>query len=534
MSETPVEANAPRGRTRPVGRSKRFWPLAGVLVLLGLVAGAAYGATSSVTYRAEAQVGVGAVGAATGGAGGFSLAAQELAAQALAADYARYVTPSSGRTAIAAALGPAAASSISTVRATALPHSTIIDIRVAAGSKQGAVRAANAVQQALVTQVNALFAASTPAAVLSQYNEVNTRLVAAQTNLTAAVERLDSLRSTGAASSTISSQQAAVNAAQVATSTLSTQAAALQTQYQALLSQPPAATGLRTVTPAAYVGSNQSSQVWRYLLIGLAVGAVVALAVGGATGRRRVAVAPDPDPAPVAPAPVAPAAVASDEDAVGADMTGLERPRPHSRQRSHRRETVRMPALRRPAVRLPALRMPELRPPVRPEPVPQREPEQVAESHPIEPAAKPPHVVEPVEPREPVEPTAPATYEPGPTTNPYLVQAIRSTREQQERATAEQEAREQEARRREVRDELQRRQRESDERLAEYLRHHEEPVALAEVVEGDEAAAFADHEEPVNADESAPVAVHVLSPQPDAGHRQIRVLVEHATEANRR
>src|SRR5450755_4821466 len=148
---------------RPLRAAVRYWPMALALASIGLVAGVGAGATKPPVYTAETRLAIGAQGLSSYAIPGFALAAQELAA-----DYARYVSLAQDEPALTGALGSRAGVIVG-LSAPPVPHSRVISIEAQAADGQLAMKATTAAGAALIAATNAQTNVQTAAALLAQY-----------------------------------------------------------------------------------------------------------------------------------------------------------------------------------------------------------------------------------------------------------------------------------------------------------------------------------------------------------------------------
>src|SRR5450755_780431 len=149
---------------RPLRAAVRYWPMALALASIGLVAGVGAGATKPPVYTAETRLAIGAQGLSSYAIPGFALAAQELAA-----DYARYVSLAQDASALKLALGTRA-SEIVGLSASPVPNSSVISIEAQSADSALAMKASNAVGAALIAATNVSTSDQSAAALLKQYD----------------------------------------------------------------------------------------------------------------------------------------------------------------------------------------------------------------------------------------------------------------------------------------------------------------------------------------------------------------------------
>lgn len=285
-------------RPSPLTALRLSWRLTTALVLVGLAFGIGMGASRQATYTAEARAAVG-----TGSLSAQAVAGYSIGIDAIAADYARAVTTQDEKRQLAQALGPGpdGVDGLLAANASPLPDSAVVRVDVDATSAALAVKAADAVSSSFVSGINTAVQSSSPKTLLAKYNAIEAELVPAQVQQSADQARVTSLQGAGASTRAITAAQTALQAVTLMVNDLSAQASAANAAYQAAVAQPTTENGLRPVQSAYLVGSNRRSLIERWVLIGLALGAVAALAAvyGRDIARgRRVDVGVTDDPAP--------------------------------------------------------------------------------------------------------------------------------------------------------------------------------------------------------------------------------------------
>lgn len=267
--------------TRPLRAAVRYWPMALVLASLGLAAGVAAGATKPPIYTAETRLAIGAQGLSSYAIPGFALAAQELAA-----DYARYVSLAQDESALKLALGTRAPEIVG-LSASPVPNSSVVSIEAQSADSQLAMKASNVVGAALIAATNVATNDQTAAALLKQYTTAAAAAAQANQTLTTAQALMTKLSSLPAAT------PAALAAAEAAEVDAATTFAALQLQqttlgnrYQSIATSSTPSSNLDVVEPAVIVLNDTTKNEELYGLIGLAAGG--ALALMAATVRARL------------------------------------------------------------------------------------------------------------------------------------------------------------------------------------------------------------------------------------------------------
>ena len=131
-----TDLDTPPTETRPLRAVVRFWPMSFALAFVGLVAGIGVGAGKPPIYTAETRLAIGAQGLSSYAIPGFALAAQELAA-----DYARYVSLAQDGSALTAALGSRSAEIVG-LSASPVPNSSVVSVEAQSRDSALAIRAA--------------------------------------------------------------------------------------------------------------------------------------------------------------------------------------------------------------------------------------------------------------------------------------------------------------------------------------------------------------------------------------------------------
>ncbi len=280
MTEDALPSASPR-RSSPLGALRQRWRLAVLVAGAGLLIGVAVGASRGASYTAEARVGVGTGSLAATSVAGYSLGAEEIAA-----DYARSVTTDSSKDTLSTALG-SSVTGISAVNASPIPSSAIIRVDVTASSSALALRAAADVTTAFVSSINAAVDGTSASSVLKQYVDIEQQLLPLQNTQTAQRNALSRAQADGT-DAAVAAAENALNATTLQVNSLGTQAAALNVKYQTLVSQPQTENGLRPVQSAYLVGSNRHSLIERWGLIGLVLGGLLALAIAAWADSRQV------------------------------------------------------------------------------------------------------------------------------------------------------------------------------------------------------------------------------------------------------
>ena len=275
------DLDIPPAETRPLRAVVRFWPMSFALAFVGLVAGVGAGAGKPPIYTAETRLAIGAQGLSSYAIPGFALAAQELAA-----DYARYVSLAQDGTALTGALG-SRSSEIVGLSASPVPNSSVVSIEAESGDSLLAIRAATAVGAALIAATNVQSNDQAAAALLKQYTTLSASVAQANEVLTAAQTLVTKLLSLSTATpSQIASAQTAEADAATNYATLQLQQTALGNRYQSLATSSTPTSNLSVVQPATVIFNNTTKNEELYGLVGLAGGGAISLIA--ATIRSRI------------------------------------------------------------------------------------------------------------------------------------------------------------------------------------------------------------------------------------------------------
>gem|GEM_PF-958339 len=275
------DLDIPPAETRPLRAVVRFWPMSFALAFVGLVAGVGAGAGKPPIYTAETRLAIGAQGLSSYAIPGFALAAQELAA-----DYARYVSLAQDGSALTAALGSRSAEIVG-LSASPVPNSSVISVEAQSGDSVLAMKAATAVGAALIAATNVQTNDQTAAALLKQYTTLSATVAQANQVLVAAQTLVTKLLTLSTATpSQIASAQATEADAATNYATLQLQQTALGNRYQSVATSSTPSSNLSVVQPATVIFNNTTKNEELYGLVGLAGGG--ALSLVAATIRSRI------------------------------------------------------------------------------------------------------------------------------------------------------------------------------------------------------------------------------------------------------
>lgn len=305
----------PTQRLTPLAAARRHLPLAVLAVLIGTALGVGLAISRPPTYSAEARLAVGSTSLTAQAVPGYALAAQELAA-----NYARYVNNAEEQSALQRDLH-LGAGAIASVSASPIPESNVVRIEVTGSKEATAVAAAARVATSLIHLVNNSAAANTTAAdILKQYTDISTRVATAQQAVTAAQSAVASAVAQQPADPIVlpSLRQTAIAAA-AKLAILQVQQEALSDKYRSVVSDNSGvSTQLLLVEHAVGTGSDRTTRAEQFGLAGLAAGCALALLLAVAAERRRLRRVRRPVVPPVSP---------DDDDARPTSQSSLPRTR---------------------------------------------------------------------------------------------------------------------------------------------------------------------------------------------------------------
>ena len=272
--------NSP-AQTRPVRAALTYWPMSLAVSMVLLFLGVYAGHSRAPVYTSEVRLAVGGQGLSSYAIPGFALAAQELAA-----NYARYVSLPQDTQILKTALGAHAAEVVA-LSASPVPTSNVVSIVAQSKDREIANKAATAAGTALINAVNGQTNDQIAAGLLKQYNTLSASVAQANLTLQDATQIVAKLTATPSATA---SQLAAAQQAEVAASTayasLQLQQSVLGTRYQTTATTDTPSSDLSVVQPAAIILSNATKNEELFGLIGLASGFALALAFATLRARR--------------------------------------------------------------------------------------------------------------------------------------------------------------------------------------------------------------------------------------------------------
>jgi hypothetical protein len=261
----------------------RHKKLSALIIALGVILGLGLALVWPTNYTAETRLAVGGTSLAATAVPGFALASQELAA-----NYARYVNNAQEQSDLESTLG-VREGTVQEVLASPIPASNVVRVEVVASDAAAATRAAAAVAESLVRQVNASTDAEDEADVtLEQYTDITNQVAAAEQASDAAAEAVKQASVQSGADVAALREQATQRAAEL--DILTVQQQALGQKYRAQVEATSAhAADLTVVEQAVYTGSNRLPNLERFGLAGAVLGAAIALALSVVLERRGTA-----------------------------------------------------------------------------------------------------------------------------------------------------------------------------------------------------------------------------------------------------
>lgn len=289
----------PKSRPTPLAALRAHKAIALLLVILGAAAGMAYALQAPRTYTAEVRLAVAGESLTAQAVPGFALASQELAA-----NYARYVNNAEAQTSLNEDLG-VEVGSVDEVTASPIPESNVIRIEVTARGETIAVRAAGQIADSLMERVNAPDGRQADAdAALAEFTRLSADAAQAEQASLAADDALNNALGRASSGSPrpgddIPALRNAAATAAAQLSVLEVQQQAVGQRYQTLIDEVDNAARLTIALRATSRGDDRLVATQRYVLLGLAVGAVLATLVAIALERRRAGSSAGSPAAPV-------------------------------------------------------------------------------------------------------------------------------------------------------------------------------------------------------------------------------------------
>ena len=248
-------------RPTPLTALRLRWPLAVVMALIGAGLGAFIASTHPTHTTAEARLAVGSQSLTVYQIQGFAVAAEQLAA-----NYARYVNDSTPDQRLLHDKMPDGVDTLTAVSASPIPDSNVLRIEVTGTDSRAAQQAAQIVARDLAARATG---SKPPSArqLLREYGLLSLQ-VENQKRMVAAV-----------------SGRAAVRAKAVL-ATLSLRQSAVGGTYAQTLSSPGVESELRVIQSAEVVGNDTSRVLQVSILTGIIAGLIVALVIAAMVGRR--------------------------------------------------------------------------------------------------------------------------------------------------------------------------------------------------------------------------------------------------------
>jgi hypothetical protein len=252
-----------------------------VVVVIAIAAGLLLAATRPTAVTAEARLAVSGENLTAQQVPGFALAAQQLAA-----NYARYVNNTDEQSALESELG-VRAGAVEAVTASPIPDSNVVRIEVTARDAVTARNAAAAVADALLQRINAPDGtAATPEELLARFTDMSQQVATAQMDSEAASSAVQRGVAQGV---DVGPLRDAAAAAASRLAVLKVQQDALGQQYRNAAASQDTASQLTVVEEAVVTGDDRLARFEQFGLAGLLAGAVLALLLASALERRRSA-----------------------------------------------------------------------------------------------------------------------------------------------------------------------------------------------------------------------------------------------------
>ena len=258
--------DTPDARSRgPLAAMRDRWIMCVVLAIALAAAGFGLSTRHQTQFTAESRLAVGSNSLQAYQVAGFAIASQ-----ALAANYARFV---SGSPATSKALGASLherTRDITSISASPIPDSNVIRIEATATGPKVALAASNAIAKSLVEQVNAASRPTTQK-LLAEHHSLTVAIIDQE----AKIRRLPK-----------SATAAAVAEEQAKLATLRLRQTAFGVAYQQTLTQPAVENDLREIQPAAVTGNDKRRTEELYTISGLLVGLLLGLVLSNLLESR--------------------------------------------------------------------------------------------------------------------------------------------------------------------------------------------------------------------------------------------------------
>jgi hypothetical protein len=268
-------------RVVPLIALRRHKKVSALVVAVATAGGLGLALAWPTNYTAETRLAVGGTNLAATAVPGFALAAQEMAA-----NYARYVNNADEQPGLESALG-VPDGTVQEVSASPIPASNVVRIEVVARDAGAATSAAAAVAESLIGQVNgSTDAEDEAAATLAEYTDISDQVSTAEQAADAAGKAVS--QAAGQPGADLGSLREAAAQAAAQLEILKIQQQALGQKYRAQVeATSERAADLALVQPAVSTGSNLLPNLERFGLAGAVMGAGLALALSMNLERRR-------------------------------------------------------------------------------------------------------------------------------------------------------------------------------------------------------------------------------------------------------
>jgi len=277
-----VDPFASRSRD-PLAAMRDRWVMCVVLAIALAAAGFGLSTTHQTQITAEARLAVGSNSLQAYQVAGFAVASE-----ALAANYARFV---SGSPATSKALEDSLhgrTEEIVSISASPIPDSNVVRIEATATDSEVALAAAGAVAKSLVERVNA-GSAEKPGELLDEHQQLSSAVVRQQSKVDRLIGRRGVANLEGRPTDEI---EAVLAQAKARLATLQLRQTATGVAYQQTFTQPTVENGLREIQPAAISGDDERQTQQLYtasgLLVGLLLGLVLSNLLEGGARRREL------------------------------------------------------------------------------------------------------------------------------------------------------------------------------------------------------------------------------------------------------
>jgi capsular polysaccharide biosynthesis protein len=272
-----VDASGPMAHD-PLAAMRDRWVMCAVLTIALAVAGFGLSRTHQTQFTAETRLAVGSNSLQAYQVAGFAVASE-----ALAANYARFVSGSPATTKALEDSLQGRAREVTSIDASPIPDSNVVRIEARAINPEVAGAAADAVAKNLVHQVNAGSKMS-PHQLLAKQETLTVAVLDQQ----AEVKQLTIAKNAAAqAGQPIDKLQAELARAHARLVALQLQKSVTGVQYQQILTGATTQNNLREIQPAALTGDDKRRTQELYTVSGLLGGLLLGLVVSNFLERRR-------------------------------------------------------------------------------------------------------------------------------------------------------------------------------------------------------------------------------------------------------